>query len=57
VSGHFESLWLYILAPLAGAILAVPACCAFRETGCCSLSPAKENQLVNATREPDETQL
>jgi aquaporin NIP len=39
VSGHVESLWLYILAPVTGAMLAVPACCAFRETGCCPVSP------------------
>lgn len=36
VSGHTAFLWLYILAPVAGAVLAVPACCAFREQGCCS---------------------
>jgi aquaporin NIP len=36
VSGHTEFLWLYIIAPLVGALLAVPACCAFREPGCCS---------------------
>lgn len=36
VSGHIESLWLYLLAPVIGTILAVPACCAFREPGCCS---------------------
>ena len=36
VSGHIESLWLYVVAPVVGAILAVPACCAFREPGCCS---------------------
>lgn len=36
VSGHFENLWIYLLAPVLGAILAVPACCAFREPGCCS---------------------
>ncbi len=36
VSGHLESLWLYLVAPLVGAILAVPACCAFRESDCCS---------------------
>lgn len=44
VSGHLQSLWIYILAPVAGAALAVPACCAFREPGCCSASacqPAK----------------
>ncbi len=35
VSGHVQSLWVYLLAPVVGAILAVPACCAFREPGCC----------------------
>jgi aquaporin NIP len=38
VSGHLQSVWIYILAPLIGALLAVPACCAFRESGCCSVS-------------------
>lgn len=36
VSGHAESLWLYLVAPIIGTILAIPACCAFREPGCCS---------------------
>jgi aquaporin NIP len=36
VSGHTEFLWLYLVAPVIGAILAVPACCAFREPGCCT---------------------
>ncbi len=36
VSGHVESLWLYLAAPIMGAVLAVPVCCAFREPGCCS---------------------
>ena len=26
VSGHLEHLWLYIVAPIVGALLAVPAC-------------------------------
>jgi aquaporin Z len=38
VSGHLEFLWLYLIAPAVGAVLAVPACCAFREPGCCSAS-------------------
>jgi aquaporin NIP len=38
VSGHVESLWLYLVAPVIGTVLAVPACCAFRESGCCSAS-------------------
>jgi aquaporin NIP len=36
VSGHVHFLWIYLFAPVIGAVLAVPACCAFRETGCCS---------------------
>ncbi|HEY3856065.1 MAG TPA: MIP family channel protein [Verrucomicrobiae bacterium] len=35
VSGHIESLWIYLVAPVVGTVLAVPACCAFREAGCC----------------------
>jgi aquaporin NIP len=38
VSGRVEALWLYLLAPVIGMVLAVPACCAFREPGCCSQS-------------------
>lgn len=45
VSGHLESLWLYLAAPVIGASLAVPACCAFREPGCCAPSSKHyENQ-------------
>ena len=36
VSGHLENLWLYLTAPAIGALLAIPACCATREPGCCS---------------------
>jgi len=41
VSGHLEHLWLYLLAPAIGALLAVPACCAVREAGCCCTTPAE----------------
>ena len=41
VSGHLEHLWIYLAAPLLGALLAIPACCGVRETGCCTpLSPS-----------------
>ena len=36
MSGHLEHLWLYLAAPLLGALLAVPVCCGVREAGCCS---------------------
>jgi len=36
VSGQLDHLWIYLIAPVLGALLAVPACCALREPGCCS---------------------
>ena len=35
VSGHLETLWVYLAGPALGALLAVPACCGVRERGCC----------------------
>jgi aquaporin Z len=35
VSGHLEHLWVYFCGPIAGALLAIPACCAVRQPGCC----------------------
>lgn len=35
VSGHLEHLWLYLLAPVTGALIAVPVCIGVREPGCC----------------------
>jgi aquaporin NIP len=35
VSLHPEHLWLYILAPILGACLAMPACRCVREKDCC----------------------
>ncbi len=35
VSGHWASLWIYLTAPLLGALLAVGACACSREPGCC----------------------
>ena len=36
VSGHLEHLWIYLTAPVIGALLAVPLCRAVREPGCCA---------------------
>jgi len=38
VSLHLSSLWIYLLAPTAGALLAVVGCRCVREEGCCSIS-------------------
>jgi aquaporin NIP len=40
MSGHMEHLWLYLAAPIAGALLGIPACCAAREPGCCGSTAA-----------------
>lgn len=36
VSGQTQHLWVYVLAPVLGALLAVPACCLTREKDCCT---------------------
>jgi aquaporin NIP len=38
VSGNLGDLWIYIVAPVAGALLAVIGCRCVREEGCCSIS-------------------
>jgi len=35
ISGHLEHLWLYILAPIIGAILAVMSCKLVKDEQCC----------------------
>jgi aquaporin Z len=35
VGGRMESLWVYLIAPTAGAVSAVFACRCVRESGCC----------------------
>jgi len=35
VTGNLEHLWIYMVGPIIGAAMAVPACCATREPGCC----------------------
>jgi len=37
VSQHLSSLWIYLVAPTAGALLAVIGCRCVREQGCCSV--------------------
>lgn len=39
VAGHFEHLWLYLVAPVAGAVGAMFACRCVRESGCCTQEP------------------
>lgn len=37
VSRHLEHLWIYIAAPVIGALLAIPTCRGVQENGCCSV--------------------
>jgi aquaporin Z len=37
VSEHFSSLWIYLVAPPAGALLAIIGCRCVREEGCCAI--------------------
>jgi aquaporin NIP len=37
VSQHFSSLWIYLIAPIIGALLAVVGCRCVRQEGCCSI--------------------
>ena len=39
VASNFASLWIYLIAPIVGALLAVPLCICVREKGCCSVEP------------------
>ncbi len=39
VSGHLANLWIYIFAPVIGAVLAVFSCRCVREKGCCDCAP------------------
>lgn len=34
-SGHLEHLWVYLVAPLVGALVAVPTCAVIQQPGCC----------------------
>jgi aquaporin Z len=46
VSGNFVYLWIYIVAPIAGALLAVLGCRCVREEGCCSLGISTEHERL-----------
>jgi aquaporin Z len=42
VSGHPGHLWIYLSAPVLGAVAATLACRCVREEGCCRKSPGNE---------------
>ncbi|HWB59811.1 MAG TPA: aquaporin, partial [Chthoniobacteraceae bacterium] len=46
ISGHIAGLWIYLLAPVLGALAAVPACRCTRGSECCSATPAAPCQTT-----------
>ena len=42
VSGRIELLWIYLVAPVAGALLAVPTCRLVQAPGCCGGAKKEE---------------
>jgi aquaporin Z len=36
ISGNLLSLWIYLVAPVSGALLGVAGCRCVREEGCCA---------------------
>lgn len=38
VTGELASVWIYVVAPIAGALLAIPTCRLVRAPGCCANS-------------------
>jgi aquaporin Z len=34
-SGALDHLWIYLVAPLVGAVIAVPTCALIQQPGCC----------------------
>ena len=39
LAGQLEHLWIYLTAPVLGALLAIPLCIGTREPGCCRHCP------------------
>jgi aquaporin Z len=48
VSSHLEFLWIYLAAPVLGALLAVPLCCGVREADCCGSQCQEKIQAKKA---------
>ena len=42
VSWHLEHLWLYLIAPVVGAVVATAACRCVREAGCCGVDDRRQ---------------
>ena len=45
VTGHLDSLWIYLLAPVIGASLAILGCRCIQEPGCCRAPQSSQEEL------------
>jgi len=50
VSFHFQTLWIYLTAPVLGALLAVLGCQCVREEGCCAVPQGKASSVGGASQ-------
>ncbi|MES2709408.1 MAG: aquaporin [Verrucomicrobiota bacterium] len=46
VSGTWAHLWIYLTAPVLGALLAIPLCRLTRGRGCCSFRSATDSSIL-----------
>ena len=49
VSGELTHFWIYLAAPVIGALLAVPACCCVQHDGCCTATATLETSSEEAS--------
>lgn len=47
VSGQLDYFWIYLVAPVLGALLAIPGCRCVQPEGCCSGEPTEEETSCN----------
>jgi aquaporin NIP len=43
ISGNWDTLWIYLVGPILGTLLAFPCCLGVREPGCCSRAVSGES--------------
>jgi len=49
ISGHFQHVWIYLLAPVTGAYIGVLGCRCVRESGCCSFRGSRDTEDARAS--------
>ena len=49
VSGELGDVWIYVVAPLVGALLAIPGCRCIQADGCCSYSASPSCEDISCS--------